>query len=131
VFGVSSWELLLILAVALVVLGPRQLTETARYLGKLYRELQRMTVDLRGSLDLDEPASPGHYSPPRDKAPKQSAPAAPEPPRPGQPKSGPDFYAQLLEQSSEDGEGQERDESKTTPADPASEKPVDLTKKTT
>lgn len=126
-FGISMWELLLILAVALVVLGPRQLAETARYMGKLYRDLQRMTLDLRSTIDLDEHILPGHQSAPYGGTPTKPAPVAAEAPRAGDAKSGPDFYAQLLEQSRTDDEGQ--DSSKAKPDDTAPGKPVDLTKK--
>ena len=47
------WEIVLILVVALIFLGPRQLTETARVLGKLYREIQKMAFDVRNSIDFD------------------------------------------------------------------------------
>ena len=52
------WEIVLILAVALIMLGPKQLTETARVMGKLYREIQKMAFDVRNSIDFDleEPA---------------------------------------------------------------------------
>jgi hypothetical protein len=92
------WELALILVVALIVLGPRQLTETARVVGKLYRELQRMTSDLRSNIDLDLSSPSSSYSPP----PPVYRPPAPEPLEPGGKKTGPDFYADLLEKSEEE-----------------------------
>ena len=38
------WEVVAILVVALIFLGPKQLAETARVVGKMYRELQKMML---------------------------------------------------------------------------------------
>ena len=66
-FGISMWELGLIILVALILLGPRQLTETARVLGRLYREVTKLTSELRSSIDLDSitstPSSTHHVEP--------------------------------------------------------------------
>jgi len=114
VFGISGWELGLIVLVALILLGPRQLADTARVVGRLYREVQKMAWDVRSSiaLDLDAPEKPR-----RDlEETKQSVARAMSPtvdftPEPGQ-KSGPDFYAELLEQSKEE----EKEEKAEAPA---------------
>lgn len=109
-FGISMWELALILVVALIVLGPRQLTETAKVVGKLYRELQRMTSDLRSNIDLDLSSSSSSYNPP----PPQYQPPMPDSLEPGGKKTGPDFYADLLEKSEEE-EKKEQAESQNPP----------------
>jgi Tat protein translocase TatB subunit len=46
-FGIGMPELLLILALALIVLGPKKLPELARALGKGMAELRRATEDLK------------------------------------------------------------------------------------
>jgi sec-independent protein translocase protein TatA len=46
-FGIGMPELLLILAVALIVLGPKKLPELARALGKGMAEFRRATEDLK------------------------------------------------------------------------------------
>jgi Sec-independent protein translocase protein TatA len=102
VFGVSMWELALILVVALIVLGPRQLTETAKVVGRLYRELQRMTSDLRGSIDLDLPSSSNSYNRPPSYQPPPQPLAMPDSLEQAGKKTGPDFYAELLEKSDEE-----------------------------
>jgi Sec-independent protein translocase protein TatA len=98
------WEVVLILVVALVVLGPSQLMETAKVLGKLYRELQKMVMDVRNTVDIDSltsttpPApqpSPPHYEPPKGFT-RQDLVAPP-----GE-KTGPDFYAELLAKAAEE-----------------------------
>ncbi|MBF0169493.1 MAG: twin-arginine translocase TatA/TatE family subunit [Nitrospinae bacterium] len=49
-FGIGMPELLVILAIALVVLGPDRIPEVARTLGKLYAELTRSMRDMRSSV---------------------------------------------------------------------------------
>jgi TatA/E family protein of Tat protein translocase len=73
-FGIGMTELLIILVVALLVLGPAKLPGVARSIGKGMRELRRASDDLRSSImfDDDEPRRP--YTPP---PPPQHA--APEP----------------------------------------------------
>jgi Tat protein translocase TatB subunit len=49
-FGIGMPELILILALALIVLGPRRLPEIARALGKGMAEFRRATDDLKEEL---------------------------------------------------------------------------------
>ncbi len=107
-FGISMWEIALILIVALIVLGPRQLAEVAQTLGKLYRDLQRMSSEMRGTIDdvinMDSlPPSPPSTSPKRPEGDKPSPVEQQDHflPQSGE-KSGPDFYADLLESSKEE-----------------------------
>ena len=53
-FGIGMQELLIILAVALIVLGPKKLPELARTLGRAFSEFQRATQELRSSINLDD-----------------------------------------------------------------------------
>ena len=60
-FGIGMPELLLILAVALIVLGPKKLPELARALGKGMAEFRRATDELKDEFrqmehGLDDPA---------------------------------------------------------------------------
>src|SRR5215813_5814105 len=50
-FGIGTPELLVILIVALIVLGPERLPEVARALGKGLAELRRATGGLREELN--------------------------------------------------------------------------------
>jgi sec-independent protein translocase protein TatB len=52
-FGMSMPEILLILAVALIVIGPKKLPDLARSLGKGFREFKSATRELKESIDLD------------------------------------------------------------------------------
>ncbi len=49
-FGIGMPEMLVILAIALVVIGPDRIPEVARTLGKLYAELTRSLRDMRESV---------------------------------------------------------------------------------
>ncbi len=70
-------ELILIMVVALIVLGPKQLLETAKVAGKVYRELVKMAGEVRNSVDLDALTSDhGHHMPP---SPPPPPPVRPEP----------------------------------------------------
>jgi len=51
VFGLSFWEIAIILAIALIVLGPKKLPELARSLGKGIKEFRRATEDFKSTMD--------------------------------------------------------------------------------
>ena len=53
-FGIGPMELVLILVVALLVLGPKRMPDLARTLGRSLGELRRASHDLRQSLALDD-----------------------------------------------------------------------------
>ncbi len=81
-FGIGMPELIVILVVALVVLGPQRLPELARTLGKAMAELRRQTNDvmeefqLQAMLDDEQPRRRAKPTPP------------PVPPTPAKPESG-------------------------------------------
>ncbi len=104
-FGISMWEVGLIMLLALLVLGPRQLVDAARVVGKLYREVQKMAWDVRNAVDLEAPLPTSNEKPTTD-TPEENKAAGRDPelmPPPGE-NSGPDFYAELLESSKESDE---------------------------
>jgi sec-independent protein translocase protein TatA len=53
VFGLSFWEIAIILVIALVVLGPKKLPELARSLGKGLKEFRRATEDFKTTIDQE------------------------------------------------------------------------------
>jgi len=53
-FGIGMPELILILVIALVVIGPSKLPDLARALGKGMAEFKKATQEIKESLDLDE-----------------------------------------------------------------------------
>ncbi|MFP4477548.1 MAG: twin-arginine translocase TatA/TatE family subunit [Desulfatibacillaceae bacterium] len=52
-FGMGMPEILVILAVALIVIGPKKLPDLARSLGRGIMEFKRATQELKDSIDLD------------------------------------------------------------------------------
>lgn len=82
-FSVGMPELLVILIVALLVLGPKRLPEIARSLGKGMAEFRRASTEFQRTLSasLEEPPP---AAPPRQPAmppEKPAEPAAPAPPK--------------------------------------------------
>lgn len=63
-FNFGMTELLVILGVALLVIGPKKLPELARALGKGLAEFKRATYDLHQTLD--EPGEPGEVDQPEE-----------------------------------------------------------------
>jgi sec-independent protein translocase protein TatB len=81
-FGVGMPELLVILVVALVVLGPNRLPELARTLGKAMAEFRRQTADLMDEFQIQtmlEDDPPKRPAKPVQPPPATAAPATPTP----------------------------------------------------
>jgi TatA/E family protein of Tat protein translocase len=80
-FGIGATELIVILAIALVVLGPKKLPEIARSLGRGLAEFRRASSDMRREfLDVADETRP--LSPPAATSQPETpaAPATPEAP---------------------------------------------------
>jgi TatA/E family protein of Tat protein translocase len=52
-FGIGMPEMILILAVALIVIGPKKLPDLAKSLGKALGEFKKATSDLKESMQID------------------------------------------------------------------------------
>ncbi len=52
-FNMGPVELIIILAVALIIIGPKKLPDLARSLGKALGEFKRATNDFKNSIDVD------------------------------------------------------------------------------
>ena len=85
-FGIGMPELVVILVVALVVLGPRRLPELARTLGKAMAEFRRSTTEIMDELQTAQvdDARPSRRAP----APPSTAPVKPAEPQPETPRTG-------------------------------------------
>ncbi len=53
-FGIGIPELLIILAIALIVIGPKKLPDLAKSLGRALNEFKKATREFKDSLDLDD-----------------------------------------------------------------------------
>ena len=89
-FGIGMTELLVILAIALIVFGPKRLPELAKQLGKAMREFRKATDEVKENIglnDLDLNNLPtGTESPPSEE--KKDLPKEEEP-SPSTPENGP------------------------------------------
>ncbi|MFZ7124838.1 MAG: twin-arginine translocase TatA/TatE family subunit [Desulfobacterales bacterium] len=53
-FGIGMPELFLILAIALIVIGPKKLPDVARSLGRAMNEFRKATREIKDSLDIND-----------------------------------------------------------------------------
>ena len=72
--GIGIWEILLILVVALIVLGPKRLPEIARTLGKTVRAIKKASTDLTTAVTREVEAQ--EQKPPPSPAKEDSTAAA-------------------------------------------------------
>ncbi|MBI3184544.1 MAG: twin-arginine translocase TatA/TatE family subunit [Myxococcales bacterium] len=73
-FNVGAGELVLILVLALLVLGPKRLPEFARGIGRFLREFRRQTDEVRGVVERE------FYKMDQELEAPLPAPSAPKPP---------------------------------------------------
>jgi sec-independent protein translocase protein TatA len=74
-FNFGPGELIILLIIALVVIGPGKLPEVGAALGKSIREFRRASTDVKEAVTVEPP---GHAEPPKPAA-------AVDPPRPATP----------------------------------------------
>ena len=53
-FGIGLPEMIIIMIIALIVIGPSKLPELARAIGKGMAEFRKATQEIKDSLDIDE-----------------------------------------------------------------------------
>lgn len=84
--GIGIWEILLILIIILIVLGPRRLPEIARTLGKAVRAIKKASADFTTSMtrELEETKNEPPPSPSQDTKIKQTPSTANKANTPGQ-----------------------------------------------
>ena len=80
VFGIGTLELLVILLVAFIALGPGKTVEVARTIGKMAREARRTFTDIMDAASVDERSAR-----PRDDSRPPASPARPDDPVPAPP----------------------------------------------
>ncbi len=52
-FGIGMPEMILILAIALIVIGPKKLPDLAKSLGRALREFKKATTEFKETMELD------------------------------------------------------------------------------
>jgi TatA/E family protein of Tat protein translocase len=52
-FGIGMPEMILILAIALIVIGPKKLPDLAKSLGRAMNEFKKATREIKSSIDID------------------------------------------------------------------------------
>jgi sec-independent protein translocase protein TatA len=80
VFGGHIWELVIVLALALVVFGPKRLPEIGGAMGKGIREFKKGTSDLAELGDSTKTEPPAANPAARPVAPANEAEGSPTPP---------------------------------------------------
>ena len=78
-FGIGTLEVLVILTVALIALGPGKTVEVARTIGKMAREARRTFTDIMDAASLDERAD----------TPRENSAPTPQPGPPTDPVASP------------------------------------------
>jgi sec-independent protein translocase protein TatA len=67
-FGIGMQELVFILLIVLIVLGPKKLPDIAKALGRGFAEFKRATDDFQESLHIDIDAETNSHTTNSDKA---------------------------------------------------------------
>lgn len=93
-FGIGFTEILVILVVALIVIGPEKLPEIAKVLGKAYNEFKSATDEIRSSVQEikseTERAGKSVSGKPKDRSKEEKPASSPDnSPPPGGPAEGP------------------------------------------
>jgi sec-independent protein translocase protein TatB len=83
-FGIGTGEILLLLIIALIVLGPERMPKLARDLGRAVAEFRRTSDELRSEFlnadkYLEAPATPAAVEPPTPATETLALPSATEP----------------------------------------------------
>jgi len=130
-FGIGMPELIIILVIALIVIGPKKLPDLAKALGKGMSEFKKATQEIKGSLNLDEELKEAK----EDLIDSVSGLDNPEEPAPQKPsddeKPTYEDYDEMLEayDSMKDGEDKKKSPQKEetvegAPENPSGEKPA-------
>jgi sec-independent protein translocase protein TatB len=81
-FGLGFGEIVIILVLALVLLGPQKLPEVAKQAGKAFRDFKKASDDLKGQFEREFYADDAKPARPRIAPPTAAAPVPAGPPQP-------------------------------------------------
>lgn len=113
-FNIGSQELLVILVIALIVVGPQRLPELSRSIGKGLRELRKVQDDMKDMVKFDlepdrdtprsrRPASPTAPGVHRTPKPAPAAPVEPHEPAAPPGPAAPEATAPIVDERPSDG----------------------------
>lgn len=100
-FGIGTTEVLLILVVALLVIGPSKLPDVARTLGKGMAEFRRMSSDVKRTIDFEAQRADMERDTSQTEAPRGEQSAA------EQPQKSPDAEAEDAKRAADSSSPQE------------------------
>ena len=92
-FGLGMPEILLILAIALIVIGPQKLPEVAKMLGKAMGEFKRSAQELKNSIDIETTVNESKPKPVKKKLKDVITDIGTEDPKPQQASAEPETTA--------------------------------------
>ncbi len=75
-FNIGLPEILIVLAIALIVLGPKRLPEVGASLGKSIREFRKAATEVQEATSLEPPAAPAQQAPAPTPQPNQLSQAS-------------------------------------------------------
>lgn len=75
-FGVGTGELIVILIIAILILGPKEIPKVARTIGRAMREVRRVKDDLTKNIEFENDTSSGTESEKMKKTTKDTNPDA-------------------------------------------------------
>lgn len=81
-FNIGPWELILILVIALIVVGPGKLPEVAKSLGKATREFKKATSGMKKEFDEVVNSAAKEPTPAAKIQPAETQENTPAPPQP-------------------------------------------------
>jgi len=61
-FGLGMSEIILILALALIIIGPKKLPEVAKAMGKGYAEFKKVLNDFKDAVNIEDETPKNTYS---------------------------------------------------------------------
>ena len=121
-FGLGMPEILLILAIALIVIGPQKLPEVAKMLGKAMGEFKRSAQELKNSIDIETTVNEAKPKPVKRKLKDVIKDIGTEDPKPQQVSAKPETTDKADEQKAKASPEPAQDNPNADPPPPASSK---------
>ncbi|WP_289019285.1 twin-arginine translocase TatA/TatE family subunit [Desulfobacter postgatei] len=128
-FGLGMPEILLILAIALIVIGPQKLPEVAKTLGKAMGEFKRSAQELKNSIDIETTVNEAKPKPVKRKLKDVIKDIGTEDPKPQQVSAKPETTDKADEQKAKASPEPAQENPNADPPPPASSKTETVTSK--